>query len=495
MPPLLDALVYGVRHVLDRDGNLQPTKSRVKFDAAVEYDDVNDWLFVSGFAAGTATAGPTIENGATGTLNDVYTLDTDGVTKAGSIYFTGAAPSATGLAGGVEGREITLLAGPSTTLTLQHDVGSLSGDRFFLPGSAPLTIGPNGTARAVWNVDRGGWQMIADQGGGVELPIAVGTGTAPTTGSLARISSGSYITGEDLVTINDGSTDHTILSSDPVNGYAFVLGDSATDWRMIGNFISVTSGTGGIAFTSSASNSLSSNVFSVSGYNAINLNALAVYLRTHWALGGSPGSITWPDVGSPYGAIATSSVPSAKPSGNTWVWFWNGGNVLGLWTYDNDVMRWGGRAGAGATNYASSIRATPGLQTTPVAETRMGEGYAESRTFFGVVRTSSTTTTIIMRYEMANETVCAFSYKITMARRTSTTKAGTYQGQVAYKRTAGAGPVVFGVDPADTEEETTAGDGITIVVATNEVQFKVTAADTDPRNWFCELHVHEVSNA
>lgn len=110
---------------------------------------------------------------------------------------------------------------------------------------------------------------------------------------------------------------------------------------------------------------------------------------------------------------------------------------------------------------------------------------------FGEVQTASVTATVVASFAMNDQTNCSFEYIVTCARRTAVSKAGTYRAKVDYRRNA-SGPTIVGANVADTDQETTAGDGVAWNVNGNTIEVKVTAADTDPRNWSCELIVREV---
>jgi hypothetical protein len=109
----------------------------------------------------------------------------------------------------------------------------------------------------------------------------------------------------------------------------------------------------------------------------------------------------------------------------------------------------------------------------------------------GEVQTSSTTATVVASFTMLDLTVCSFEYHITCARQTATSKGGTYRAAVTYRRN-GAGPTIVGANVAQTDQETTAGDGVAWNVNGNVLEVKVTAADTDPRNWGGFLRVQEM---
>ena len=112
---------------------------------------------------------------------------------------------------------------------------------------------------------------------------------------------------------------------------------------------------------------------------------------------------------------------------------------------------------------------------------------------FGELQTSAAgaSATPLASYTMVDESICAFDVVVTMARQTNVTKGGRYKRSVAYRRTAGGAPAIVGAIETGTDQETTAGDDVTINVSGNIVRVIVTAADADPRNWTCELRVQE----
>ena len=108
--------------------------------------------------------------------------------------------------------------------------------------------------------------------------------------------------------------------------------------------------------------------------------------------------------------------------------------------------------------------------------------------------TSSTSPTTLASYEMADETLVAFDVIVTCARKTNVTKGGRYKRSVVYRRTGGGAPTIVGALESGTDQETTAGDDVTIDVSGNDVRVRVTAADSDPRNWFAEFRVQETDS-
>ncbi len=119
------------------------------------------------------------------------------------------------------------------------------------------------------------------------------------------------------------------------------------------------------------------------------------------------------------------------------------------------------------------------------------------KSFPGLLVIASTTPTNITgaSYTMADDTCVSFSYEFVCARRTAVTKAGTYRGRVTYRRTGGAGPTIVGAAVYETDQETTAGDGIAFVVSSNTISAQWTSADTDSRNIGGEFRIVEVTDA
>lgn len=139
---------------------------------------------------------------------------------------------------------------------------------------------------------------------------------------------------------------------------------------------------------------------------------------------------------------------------------------------------------------------SPSISGPTISGTVIYQGTRFSiRSIPGEVQTSSTTTATVASYTMPDERHCQFDAIVTFARRTSVTKAGTYKLSVAYRRAAGGAPTIVGALVTQPDQETTASDTVTIDVSSNDVRVRVTAADTDGRNWSCELRVQETTNA
>lgn len=147
-------------------------------------------------------------------------------------------------------------------------------------------------------------------------------------------------------------------------------------------------------------------------------------------------------------------------------------------------------AGTAASPTVIGLTGTAGVlanDCTDVDSTANAQGDVFSR--LRSVQTSSTTTTTLYAYTMADETCVTIDFVVTMARRTNVTKAGRYKGSATYRRTGGGAPALVGAAEYATDQETTAGDGVAIDVSSNDIRIRVTAADADNRNWFGEARV------
>ncbi len=114
------------------------------------------------------------------------------------------------------------------------------------------------------------------------------------------------------------------------------------------------------------------------------------------------------------------------------------------------------------------------------------------KSIIGEVQTSSTSATTVASYTMSNETHCLFDVIVTFARRTNVTKGGSYKRSVSYRRTSSGVATIVGALESGTDEETTAGDDVTIDTdGGSTVRVRVTAADSDGRNWSCEIRLQE----
>lgn len=99
---------------------------------------------------------------------------------------------------------------------------------------------------------------------------------------------------------------------------------------------------------------------------------------------------------------------------------------------------------------------------------------------------------IVASIPMSDETSCSFDFVLTCSRQTAVTKAGKWKGDAFYRRTGGADPTADVAGTVSTEQGNT-GDTVVWQVnsTTKAVEIKVTAADTDLRNYFIEVRTQE----
>ncbi len=109
----------------------------------------------------------------------------------------------------------------------------------------------------------------------------------------------------------------------------------------------------------------------------------------------------------------------------------------------------------------------------------------------GEVQTSSTSQTTLASFTMADESHCSFDIIVTYARRTNVTKRATFRRAVSYYRTSAGGATISGSLESGVDQGLTSGDAVTVDASGNDVRVRVTAADTDPRNWSCEIRAQE----
>lgn len=118
--------------------------------------------------------------------------------------------------------------------------------------------------------------------------------------------------------------------------------------------------------------------------------------------------------------------------------------------------------------------------------------HSEESTVYGDIQTSSTSPATVVSYTMADETLVVFDVLVGVSRRTNVTKGGRYKRSFVYRRTGGGAPTIVGAVESSTDQETTAGDDVTIDVSSNDVRVRFTAADSDGRNIIGILHVLKV---
>jgi parallel beta-helix repeat protein len=87
--------------------------------------------------------------------------------------------SITGIAGGCQGREVTIFNYTTYRMTVSHNSGSsAAGSRILCPGNAAVLLEQNGAVTFRYSIDAAAWYVVAVSQGIVGLPDAV---TAPST--------------------------------------------------------------------------------------------------------------------------------------------------------------------------------------------------------------------------------------------------------------------------------------------------------------------------
>ncbi len=142
-----------------------------------------------------------------------------------------------------------------------------------------------------------------------------------------------------------------------------------------------------------------------------------------------------------------------------------------------------------ATVLSTKTLVDPQISGTVTAT--LGQGQIQTK--YGQGQTATTTPLALASYTMSNETCVTFDFVAVMARRTSVTKGGRWKGSVTYRRTGGGAPTIVGSPDYATPHETTAADDVAFNVNGNAIEVRATAADTDGRNWVCELHIAEAN--
>lgn len=207
-------------------------------------------------------------------------------------------------------------------------------------------------------------------------------------------------------------------------------------------------------------------------------------------------------LGTPSGANLASALTTALPAskGGTGLTSLGSGvaTMLGTFSSANIAAACSDETGtAGNLVFSTNPSLTsPTISSPVISGTPQYNGTrVTKKTVIAEVQTSSTTQTTCGSYTMTNETLVAFEILVTCARRTNVTKGGRYKRSVVYRRTSSGSPTIVGSLESGTDQESTAGDDVTIDVSSNDVRVRVTAADTDGRNWTTEIYVTEQTAA
>lgn len=118
--------------------------------------------------------------------------------------------------------------------------------------------------------------------------------------------------------------------------------------------------------------------------------------------------------------------------------------------------------------------------------------YGNIRSVVTETQLATVTPTSIGSFTMSDETLVTFDFIATAAKTTAVTKGGRYKGSVTYRRTSAGAPTIVGAAEYATAQETEANT-VEFNVSSNDVQVRVTQADTDERNWILELRVQETN--
>lgn len=183
---LLDALIYGVRHVFNSSGTELPQRSRIKFAGTVTDDPVNDWTYVesTGGGAPSGAAG----GGLSGTYpNPALVLDYAGNTGKVPIARGGTNLSALGTA-------LQVLRVNAGATALEYAAAAAGGSTPTGTGLRKIVAGVEDAAASLLvdvNVDAAAAIAITKLAAGTSGQYLVNVGTTPTWVTAAGDWSGS----------------------------------------------------------------------------------------------------------------------------------------------------------------------------------------------------------------------------------------------------------------------------------------------------------------
>lgn len=134
------------------------------------------------------------------------------------------------------------------------------------------------------------------------------------------------------------------------------------------------------------------------------------------------------------------------------------------------------------------------LSTSSIAYA--GTKYAAG-TIYSELTTSTTSPTLFNTYvDMGGDGVTTVEATVTMTRQTDATKAGSYKRIATFRRVDFGSPTLVGsVVTPYADQETTAGDDVTIINSGPSIRVQVTAADTDARTWVMEYKFINVDSS
>lgn len=418
--------------------------------------------------------GPTIINTGTGTLNNV--VSDENTVPAAMIAFTGASNmSVTGIAGGVESREIKVYNNNiNAKLTLKHeDINSSVGNRIICPNGADFVLSYQEGAQLVYSNLESKWRITSrgiptgvvndvvalDGYGGLknlgQLPSS-GLPTGGSNGEIIRLTSGNPTwSDQDLPTLNTAS-------DGVLNNLISVDGSGAP--------------VGAIRFT---------------GENNIDLTGIAGgydgrRLLLIMAGTGEGNTLTiYDDDGGSDAANRFALSSSEIEIGDTI-----------LLQYDGPQAKWkiAGQPPVVLPTFYSSLD----IQNLYVGSINYSDlfGKWSAGTVLGSVTTSSVTPLDVPIYnDIAGDGIYYLEATVIMTRLTDATKAGVYKRSVLYRRVNfGTVTIVGSVQTPVPDQETTAGDDVTLVANGPSIQVRVTAADSDPRRWLIEYNYKSMNS-
>lgn len=456
--------------------------------ALLVYDVTSTRWRIAGIFSAALTDGPTITATATGTINNSAS-DSSG-TPAEAIRFTGVAPSLTGVAGGTASRKLILEAvgGP---LTVQNsNAGSLAANQILTGTGGDMVVAVGGAVLLVYDAVSSIWRV---SGGG-------GFSTSGTIPGVLYASGLNSATADPAVTVPAAGKfafgyDSGGVGANAGMGTIYVFSRPTSGPETFGTALLPGPGGGFIQF----SNLLADQ----GGFNSV--VGASFYSQT---AGNVTVAIWGASGGVPYFGDPTMLAPTQIYCGGQGRTSQQNGCNFVLGT--TGKISFSGTLYAGGTNKFLNLDASGNvLPTSTLSGVTLASPTITGTTTYqgtrykvtdlvGELQTSTSSANQVITgatYTMANETVATFEAVVHYARRTNVTKAGKYVRVVTYRRTGGGAPTIVGAIETGTDQETTAADDVTFTVSGNIVQVACTPADTDGRNWSCELTVRETTAA
>jgi hypothetical protein len=108
----------------------------------------------------------------------------------------------------------------------------------------------------------------------------------------------------------------------------------------------------------------------------------------------------------------------------------------------------------------------------------------------GEAQTVDATPTNVASFTILDETSVEVDFVVNFVGQTGIVKGGAYKGTVSYQRSSAGAPTIIGAAVYSTPQETEV-NSVLFDVTGNVISAQAIAADTDGRNWTCELRVQE----